>query len=203
MERERRKADPSTALGMTKWGASDGGRHCLRREANTGGKPAYACHSNATRGCYSKRHTRRVGQCHWTPICHPERSRGICFAPFWLHKSLHELQHRTRRGTILSAGMAGKSLVAAKRLLSRPTFLCPSDAGAHVKICGGRKAQSRSLDCARDDKGGASDGGRHCLRREANTGGKPAYACRSNATRGCHSNGAQSHTRRSANATGP
>ncbi len=105
-----------------------------------------------------------------------------------LHKFLHELQHRTRRGTVLSAGMAGESLLAAKRLLSRPTFLCPSDAGAHVEICGGRKAHSRSLDCARDDKLGASDIGRQCLRREANTGGKPAYACRSNATRGCNSN---------------
>ncbi len=49
---------------------------------------------------------------------------------------------------------AGESLLAAKRLLSRPTFLCLSDTGARVEICGRRKAQSRSLDCARDDKRG-------------------------------------------------
>ncbi len=42
---------------------------------------------------------------HRPPFCHPERSRGICFAPFSCHKFLHELRHRTRRGTILSAGM--------------------------------------------------------------------------------------------------
>ncbi len=79
------------------------------------------------------------------------KSRDLLCA-FLLPQISTELQDRTRRGTILSAGMAGESLVAAKRLLLRPTFLCPSDAGAHVEICGGRKAHSRSLDCARDDK---------------------------------------------------
>ncbi len=72
--------------------------------------------------------------------------------------------------------------------LLKEWFLCVSDAGAHVEICGGGKAHSRSLDCARDDKLGASGACRHCLRREANTGGKPAYACPSNATRCCNSN---------------
>ena len=36
---------------------------------------------------------------------------------------------------------------------------------------------------SRDDEGGARGACRHFLRREANTGGKPAYACSSNATR--------------------
>ncbi len=32
-----------------------------------------------------------------------------------------------------------------------------SDTGAHGELCGARKAQSRSLDCARDDKRGGPD----------------------------------------------
>ncbi len=89
--------------------------------------------------------------------------------------------------------LAAKQIMFAARsdylpFLLKEWFLCVSDAGAHVEICGGRKAQSRSLDCARDDKRGARDVCRHCLRREANTGGTPAYACPSNATRCCNSN---------------
>ncbi len=56
-----------------------------------------------------------------------------------------------------------------------PTSLCPSDAGAHVKICGRRKAQSRSLDCARDDKRGRLEGnseGREQRRKEKARGRK-------------------------------
>src|SRR4051794_25076506 len=97
--------------------------------------------------------------------CHPSspklssraQSRDLLCA-FLLPQISTELRHRTRRGTILSAGMAGESLLAAKRLLLSLTFLCPSDAGARVEICGGRRAQSRSLDCARDDKTGRLKG---------------------------------------------
>ncbi len=100
---------------------------------------------------------------HWLPPCHPERSRGICFAPFSLHKFLHELQHRMGRGTWVSIAVASLPGMTFLPFLLKEWFLCVSDAGAHVRICGRRKAQSRSLDCARDDKGEASGVGRQPL----------------------------------------
>ena len=82
-----------------------------------------------------------------SPLCHPERSRGICCAPFSFHQSVHELQHRTSKWT--------HPLAAGSIVIPTGGFLRLSDAGAHVQIGGRRKAHSRSLDCARDDKGGS------------------------------------------------
>ncbi len=90
---------------------------------------------------------------HRPPFCHPERSRGICFAPFSLHKFLQSssighaeeplLQQEWQERTPGSEAAAIETHVP---LLIR--------CWCSVKLCGGRKAQSRSLDCARDDKRG-------------------------------------------------
>ncbi len=87
-------------------------------------------------------------------LCHPERSRGICCAPFSCHEFLQSscighaeepfFQQQCRKVTPGSEAAAIETHVP---LLIR----CRSS----VKIRGGRKAHSRSLDCARDDKRGA------------------------------------------------
>ncbi len=56
-------------------------------------------------------------------ICHPERSRGICFAPFSCHKFLHELQHRMSRGTWVSLPAALLDIFCVK---VSPQFVIPS-----------------------------------------------------------------------------
>ena len=90
-------------------------------------------------------------------FCHPERSRGICFAPFSLHKFLQSssighaeepfFQQECRKVT------PGNEAAAIETDVPLPIRSWSS-----VKICGGRKAQSRSLDCARDDKRGRGNG---------------------------------------------
>ncbi len=120
------------------------------------------------------------------PTLSPERSRGSAVA---FPQNFAELQHRMGRGTwvsIAAASLPGVTSCIPAEGMVPLRVRCWSS----VEICGGRKAHSRSLDCARDDKVGARGACRHCLRREANTGGKPAYACPSNATRCCHSNAA-------------
>ncbi len=86
------------------------------------------------------------------PLSSRAQSRDLLCA-FLLPQISTELQHRTRRRTIFSR-MAGESLLAAERLLSETHVPLPIRCWSSVKICGGRKAQSRSLDCARDDKRG-------------------------------------------------
>ncbi len=81
------------------------------------------------------------------------QSRDLLWA-FLLPRIFTELQHRMSRGTWVSIAAASLPRVTLLPFLLKEWSLCVSDAGAHVEICGGRKAQSRSLDCARDDKKG-------------------------------------------------
>ena len=93
------------------------------------------------------------------PFLSSQRSRGICFAPFsstdfytspcighaeepFFQQEWQESHSWQRSGCYRDPRSSA--------------FL--SDTGARVEICGRRTAQDRSLDCARDDKGGAVKG---------------------------------------------
>ena len=85
---------------------------------------------------------------------------GDAFAPFWLHKYLHELLYRTGVGTHWSAELAGVSMFAGNgwwfEVLVPPRVRYRSS----CRDLWSQKGESRSLDSARDDKGGAGCKGR-------------------------------------------
>ncbi len=164
MAGERRKADPSTALGMTKRGTVEGKRQRNGKRQRKGkgrgrekaGRTENSRRKGKSRTTSTTPRDNKPSPNHRPLLVIPSAVEGsaVCLSPatnLYMSSSIGHAEE-----PFVQQEMAGESLLAAKRLLLRATFLCSSDAGDSVRIRGWRKAQSRSLDCARDDKRGSS-----------------------------------------------
>ncbi len=91
-----------------------------------------------------------------------------------------ELQHRTRRRTVLSAGNGRRVTPGSEAAVIETHVPLPIRCWSSVKIPGGRKAQSRFLDCAPNEQTGKRSGrGFKCPPTQAKRGlNGPPYSFR-------------------------